>query len=480
LKFINNNRKKAHINYKLSYKGKEHRFTVARGDAVPKSAIKICVDKDLTKEYLQKANVPTPKGKAFTAKTPDKEIITYANELGYPLVIKPTDGTGGSGVIANIANEKDFSNALSYDRYNLNYLNVIVERYIPGDDCRLHVIDGTVIAAFKKVPANVIGDGQHSIKYLIDVKNKVRAKSPALRRNPIKIDKETKDLLQSQGYHLDSIPQKGEQVFLKTKNNVSAGGDSIDITDELTDEIKQVAIDASLAIPGLVQCGVDMMVDTTQNKGYVIEVNSRPQIRSHIFPNRGQARDVTKAVIDYYFPETKGINTRKKPYFYFDFKSIHEAFQSNFCKEFTVPKAPQGELASTRFRLTGVLQGVNYEKWVRNHAKKLNLHGYIKHLKNGETSVVVSGPVDSINRFRGIIKNKAPKRAKILKVVEKTRKKPVKIGFEIISSEEVQQQNVVRKDGYYPVRLVEVPVKKKSKKKKNNITPKEAQAIINE
>src|SRR5699024_4423840 len=113
-------------------------------------------------------------------------------------------------------------------------------------------------------------------------------------------------------------------------------------------------------------------------------------------------------------------------------------------------------------------------------AKKLNLHGYIKHLKNGETSVVVSGPVDSINRFRGIIKNKAPKRAKILKVVEKTRKKPVKIGFEIISSEEVQQQNVVRKDGYYPVRLVEVPVKKKSKKKKNNITPKEAQAIINE
>src|SRR5699024_10461822 len=104
LKFINNNRKKAHINYKLSYKGKEHRFTVERGDAVPKSAIKICVDKDLTKEYIQKANVPTPKGKAFTANTPDKEIITYANELGYPLVIKPTDGTGGSGVIENIAN----------------------------------------------------------------------------------------------------------------------------------------------------------------------------------------------------------------------------------------------------------------------------------------------------------------------------------------------------------------------------------------
>lgn len=480
LKFINNNRKKAHIHYKLSYKGREHRFTVARGDAVPKSAIKICVDKDLTKEYLQKAGVSIPKGKAFTEKTNDEEIVNYANELGYPLVIKPTDGTGGSGVIANIENEKEFSKALSYVKYDLGYSNVIVEKYIPGDDCRLHVIDGKVIAAFKKLPANVIGDGKHSIKYLIKEKNKIRTKSPALRTRPIKIDKETHNLLQAKGYHLNSIPKKGEQVFLKTKNNVSAGGDSIDITDELTDEIKQVAIDASHAIPGLVQCGVDMMVDSTQNKGYVIEVNSRPHITAHLFPIKGQARDVPKAVIDYYFPETKQIDTRKKPYFYFDFKSVYEAFQNNFCKEFTIPKAPQGDMVATRFIITGVLQGVNYEQWIRNHAKRLHLHGYIKHLKNGKTSVVVSGSVDSVDQFRKIIKNEAPRRAKILKVVEKSRKRPVKVGFEVIKSD-IAQPNTIKKDGYYPVRLVEVPAKKKNKTNKNQyVTKKEARAIIKE
>src|SRR5699024_2860230 len=125
-----------------------------------------------------------------------------------------------------------------------------------------------------------------------------------------------------------------------------------------------------------------------------------------------------------------------------------------------------------------VLQGVNYEQWIRNHAKRLHLHGYIKHLKNGKTSVVVSGSVDSVDQFRKIIKNEAPRRAKILKVVEKSRKRPVKVGFEVIKSD-ITQQNKIRKECYYLVRLDVDTGKKKNKTKKNHyVTKKETRASI--
>src|SRR5699024_2993833 len=109
--------------------------------------------------------------------------------------------------------------------------------------------------------------------------------------------------------------------------------------------------------------------------------------------------------------------------------------------------APQGDMVATRFIITGVLQGVNYEQWIRNHAKRLHLHGYIKHLKNGKTSVVVTGSVDSVDQFRKIIKNEAPRRAKILKVDVRSRNKQIKVGIEVIKSN-IAQSNTIKKDGY--------------------------------
>ncbi|WP_419893026.1 ATP-grasp domain-containing protein [Oceanobacillus kimchii] len=488
LKFINENKSKSLVLYSLSDGTKEHRFQVARGDAVTKEAIKICVNKNLTKESLKKENVSVPDGDNFGANTEDEEIINYANKLGYPLVLKPSDGTGGNGVIANIKNEEAFKQALNYVKYELNYKKLIVEKYFAGEDYRLYVINNEVIAAFKKIPANVVGDGKHTIKELIAIKNKERTLTPALRNRPIKVDGETHNLLRSNGQTIESIPNKGMRIYLKTKNNVTSGGDSVDITDELTDEIKGIAISASKAIPGLVQCGVDMMVDKEANTGVVIEVNSRPHITAHLYPMIGKARDIPKAVVDYYFPDTAQNNS--KPTYYFDFKQVWDGFTDGICKEFKIPDIPQGDIKATRISVMEMSVNDKYKNWIKKQALSLNLNGYIKHNQNEATTVIViSGLEKNVENFKEVLKKSLQQKSSVT-ITEKNWEKPVKIGFEIKknskkvstnkTSKIVEEKTLQQKDeanGYFPIFLESVFPNKKSTSKKKNIKVKKEENI---
>src|SRR5699024_10089382 len=149
--------------------------------------------------------------------------------------------------------------ALSYVRNDLNNTEVIVERHFDGRGYRIYVIGDQVVGAFDRIPANVIGDGENDIKTLLKLKLKERDKNPALFRRPIKIDREMKNLLREKDYTISSVPKQGERVILKTTNNVSSGGDSIDVTDQLTDEIKNIAINAVKAITGLEHAVLDMI-----------------------------------------------------------------------------------------------------------------------------------------------------------------------------------------------------------------------------
>lgn len=492
LKFINENRRKSEIRYSLASEEREHKFVVSRGDFTPAKTLKICRHKHLTKEYLLKANVPTPDGKLFDKNTPNEEIVSYANSLGYPLVIKPSDGTGGRGVIANIKNESEFKNALSYVRVDLKYPEVIVEKFFEGTDHRLYVVDNKVVGAIIRIPANVVGDGKKTIRELIHSRTKERDKNPALFSRAIKIDKELLNMLEEKGYNLNSVPKNGERVFLKSKANVSSGGDSVDVTDELTDEIKEIAIRAVAAIPDLKNAGVDIIVDKEKNTGTIIEINTQASINSHLFPIEGVARDVPKEIIDFYFPETVKNNYPKDgPLYYFDFNHMFEAFQNGYASEYVVPPMPTGNVSSARFIVEGTIHNVAYETWVQKQALKLKLNGYIKHLSNGSMSIVVSGLTDNLDKFREIIKTKASKRANVSSVKERIRKSPVKIGFEIIEQEQVASTSALNspssgssgssktinnlEDGYFPVKIDDV----RKRNKKSSSTKKKAKSISN-
>jgi len=457
LRFIRTNRSKSNTVFELSNKEKTHRFVSSRGDLVTRKALKTCKNKALTKVYLEKNNIPTPKGRDFSEETPDNEIINYAEKIGYPLVIKPLDGTGGHGVIAGITNKQNFTDSLNFVRHELDYKHIIVEEHFEGDDYRVYVVGDEVVAATKRIPANVIGDGNSTIEQLIQRKNKEKKETKLYRTSLIKIDTELNNMLEGAGYNLDSIPPVGEIVYLKSKNNISSGGDPVDATDDLPDKIKDIAIKGLKAIPGLPHGGIDLLVNEKDNKAVIIEINSQASIRLNLFPLKGRGRDIPAKLIDYYFPSTK--RNHKLP-LYFDFEPVWKEFKCGRTKSVTLPNVPKGKVKLTRFIVTGKVQRVGFGAWVRRKARDLGLHGYINHLRDGSSSIVVFGNVDNVNRFKTILSTENSKRSKVSSITEKSRTTPVPVGFKI---KNIKRDRLV-KDGYYPVRLEDPAAKKKRKR----------------
>lgn len=428
--------------FSLSDGKKTHQFSVTRGDLVSVEAKNLTKDKRKTKEYLIKNNVPTPKGTDFDETVSDAEITEYANELGYPVVIKPIKGTGGRGVIANIKNEQELVKALEYVRKKLNYPHIILEQYFEGNDYRIYVLDGKVIGALKRIRANVVGNGKDSIRTLIEKKNNERMKSPALSNRPIKIDSETRTLLEQSNYTLDTVLEDGEIFYLKTKNNVSAGGDSVDMTDQISNNIKQIAIEAVNSFPSLPHCGLDLILDEENDTAVVIELNSRAHITQHLFPMYGQARDIPSAIVDYYFPDTKDYNRDEANQLYIDYDFIYDACLSRTAREINLPKIPSSPIVLTRFLLTNCTYTDQFAKRVRRIAFNNHVSGYIKPLKNGNISIVVGGNRSKVQKFEKSLRTAAKKFFNNVEITEKTRKTPIKHGFHIEQPDEEEKGTV--------------------------------------
>lgn len=445
LKFKNNNKVSSVINYSLSDGENTYYFMGSRGSLVTSEANKICSDKYLTKKYLSKADVSIPEGSFFDETVSNTDILSYAKELDFPLVIKPITGAGGKGVIANIQNEENFSAALNYVRDELNYKKIIVERHIEGRDYRVFVIGNKVIGAINRIPANVVGNGVNSVQELLDEKNQEKKKNPALKSSPIKKDKEMLSLLNNIGYSMDSVPGKGERVFLKSKSNISAGGEPIDATDIITDEIKDNAIKAVQAIPGLVQGGVDVLWDSATNKLAILEINTLPSIRTHLFPIEGQARDVPKAIIDYYFPKTKA--NHDLPLYYFDIADVFKGFKNRTLQEVSIPDHPEGELVAFRYLIRDADRPQIIKRKIHKVAKKLELDGFIQTKGKNSLELIISGQSKKVKDFKKALSSELKGRD-----FDKSEwGNPVKVGFEIIlntPSANKQKSSSIKKSEY--------------------------------
>src|SRR5699024_9462570 len=152
----------------------------SRGDKVANEAVDIVTHKGVAKKYLQEANVPTPDGKRYTEDVTDADIIADVASMGFPLVIKPTFGSLGKGVIVDIDSPEVLKSSLQRVRRELGYSDILVEQYVEGEDARIYVLDDRVLAATKRIPAHVIGDGEKTIEELIAAKNDVRQENPYL------------------------------------------------------------------------------------------------------------------------------------------------------------------------------------------------------------------------------------------------------------------------------------------------------------
>src|SRR5690625_2758621 len=375
---------KLKVRYSLSNGERTHHFSLSMGDRVSDKAFKICDDKDLTKRYLDKENVPVPKGDMFGIEVSKEEIIKYGLSLGFPLVVKPTDGNAGRGVFANITNEEDFREIVPYVRDDLGFDDIIVEQHVDGEEFRIYVIEDRVLGAMNRRPANITGDGIHTIRELIHQKNADRKLNPHLTSRLIKIDREIETMLEQSGYELNSIPEKGEFIYLREKSNLSAGGEAVDVTEQLTPELKKIAINAGKAIPGLKHYGVDMIVSDDRKEGVILEVNTRPGLGGHLFPGQGQARDFAKEIIDYYFPETK---SQERSILYFDFDRVVEAVTSRNVRDVNVIPPPSQPLVGKKYTVEVDDYDVNeFRRYVRRVAIKNEMHG---HTDLNESSQVI-------------------------------------------------------------------------------------------
>ncbi|GAB3058607.1 acylphosphatase [Virgibacillus ainsalahensis] len=419
--------------FSLSSKEKTHYFFRTRGDKVSNEAVEIGKDKEKTKQALQKAGVPVPEGKQFTEEAANESIIEYASVIGYPVVLKPTDGSFGRGVISKITSSGELEYALTYVRTELNYPDVILEQYIPGNEYRLYVVGNQVVGAIHRIPPNIVGDGNNTIKALIELKNEQRSLNPRLVSCPININQEIIDYIDRKEYTMDTVPENEEQVFLSDKSNISLGGDPVDVLDELPVQVKETAIQALKAVPGLEHGAVDLIVHSNKNPeeaGFVIELNPTSQLGGILFPMKGKPRDIPAAIMDYYFPETKDLNVDKTKT-YFDFHDVLDPLQSRDAATTTVTPSPMGEIYAKKYTVIGNVQDIGYHRGLRKQAFERYLHGFVMNLENGDIEVVVAGTdPEMVDDFKnGLWEDE--ERAQVIEVQESPYDDPVKVGFEI-------------------------------------------------
>lgn len=254
--------------------------------------------KSLTKTFLAHAGISTPRGKYFT--TAD-EALAYCKEYrNIALVVKPVSTNFGTGVsIMRPKSDAKYpaavKRAFKYDQ------SILVEEFVFGKEYRFLVMSGKVIAVLNREPANVVGDGKHSIRELVARKNTDPA-SYKLPEQYIKLGTIEKEILAEARITPDSIPARGKKVYLRKNSNVSDGGDPLDIPDMLQ-AYKSIAVKAAASV-GAHMCGVDMIIrnpKTTPRKDNhsVIELNWNPAIYLHAYPYRGLSRDVGGAVLDF-------------------------------------------------------------------------------------------------------------------------------------------------------------------------------------
>jgi cyanophycin synthetase len=266
----------------------------------------IAGDKDLTNRLLQDVGVPSPRGEQ--ARTVE-QAVAAAGRIGYPVVLKPLDGNHGRGVCLDLASEAgvraSFALAAAESRDGI----VLVERYITGKDYRILIINKRVVAVAERVPAHVIGDGEHTVAELIEIANADPRRGigheKVLTRIPT--GAQTIDTLSRQGLTLDFKPEPDQHVRLQQTGNMSTGGTSIDRTDEIHPDNAEIARQAAMIV-GLDVAGIDFIFpdiaqSVRETGGGIVEVNAGPGFRMHTHPTEGHPRRVGRAVIDMLFPD---------------------------------------------------------------------------------------------------------------------------------------------------------------------------------
>jgi cyanophycin synthetase len=269
----------------------------------PHISVELASDKEETNKILGSLGLPVPRQHLVTSQS---EAVKAAQRLGGPVVLKPYNGNHGRGITINISGDDEIRAA--FDAAREHSRSVIVETFQEGADHRLLVVNGELIAATRRTPGHVVGDGSKTIAELVEIVNQDPRRGIGHEKvlTRLELDREANLMMERVGYTADAVPKEGEAVFLRSTANLSTGGTATDVTDVIHPDNRDMAVRAVRAI-GLDVGGVDFISPSIAESyknigGAICEVNAAPGFRMHVAPSEGTPRDAAGPVIDMLFP----------------------------------------------------------------------------------------------------------------------------------------------------------------------------------
>lgn len=267
-----------------------------RTSLVSSIAVSVCSRKEVSKALFTEAGIPTPTGADFGLSDYEQAHAFFTACPG-PMVVKPTSAAAGRGVSVGITRDSDFEIAWGKaKKASPAFGRILVEHFIQGIDVRASVIAGEAVAASTRVPPFVVGNGEDTLESLVSQAQYARNNHKYLSRMPIVVDPNS---LRLQGYELESIPDEGEIVVVNMTVNMHQGGTNMDITDILSNELKELAVRTAAAVPGLLVSGIDLIVENLSetDKAFVLEANVAANISVHHIPGYGEPVNVADHII---------------------------------------------------------------------------------------------------------------------------------------------------------------------------------------
>jgi cyanophycin synthetase len=269
----------------------------------PHIAVELASDKEETNKILAGLGLPVPQQELAQSET---QAVRAARRIGFPVVTKPYNGNHGRGISIRLTTEEEVAHGFTVAREHSR--SVVIESFLEGDDHRLLVVNGELVAATRRTPGHVVGDGEHTVAELVEIVNQDPRRGVGHEKvlTRLELDAQAHKMLERAALTENSVPEKGRAVYLRSTANLSTGGTATDVTDVIHPDNREMAERAVRAI-GLDVGGVDFLsknITESYRKigGGICEVNAAPGFRMHVAPSEGIARDVASPVIDMLFP----------------------------------------------------------------------------------------------------------------------------------------------------------------------------------
>lgn len=385
--------------------GHEVRFIQSRPHWTSRAAHLTAKNKYRSNQLLGAAGVPVPQSVLIDPQETDlAALIHHAEALGFPVVLKPRNGAMGEGVFANIEDEETLKQRFLELKRRSSTELLILENHAPGEDFRVLVFGGHYIAACQRVAANITGDGESTIDTLISHKNRERRRNPFLSKGLIRKDQEVSDYLARHGYDYASIPQSGEYLRLRSAANASAGGDVIDVTEQLPKNIQESAVRALGAVPGLHCAGVDVLYEgpeaAPQGEHVVLELNSQPQIGVNMYPSHGTGVDVPRRIVDICFPDSQRSGNDADALLGLRLSPVLRPLASGHAGEVSFPALPSSRFPVRRlYAITGATTlSTNQRAKILRSSERKSAAGFVRRRHNS-LELMAAGTRQAVESF---------------------------------------------------------------------------------